>query len=157
MFLFDIFSFLFLLRCVIFFVFLLCICLFFVVLYYFLFSFFFFFKQKTAYEMRISDWSSDVCSSDLSREPPCPCTVQALRSPRAPARPALSATAGLHESDASTRLLAHAKEERCSGRMSLLHLPIGPVPFVVANSGVAQQWVLSHGGRVQPPPRKAAA
>src|SRR3546814_6824845 len=29
--------------------------------------FFFFFKQKTAYEMRISDWSSDVCSSDLQR------------------------------------------------------------------------------------------
>src|SRR3546814_2371939 len=32
-----------------------------------LFIFFFFFKQKTAYEMRISDWSSDVCSSDLPR------------------------------------------------------------------------------------------
>src|SRR3546814_3290704 len=30
---------------------------------------FFFFKQKTAYEMRISDWSSDVCSSDLARQP----------------------------------------------------------------------------------------
>src|SRR3546814_2322350 len=30
-----------------------------------LFVIFFFFKQKTAYEMRISDWSSDVCSSDL--------------------------------------------------------------------------------------------
>src|SRR3546814_3017172 len=30
--------------------------------------FFFFFKQKTAYEMRISDWSSDVCSSDLRFE-----------------------------------------------------------------------------------------
>src|SRR3546814_7681348 len=30
--------------------------------------FFFFFKQKTAYEMRISDWSSDVCSSDLDRD-----------------------------------------------------------------------------------------
>src|SRR3546814_3672051 len=29
---------------------------------------FFFFKQKTAYEMRISDWSSDVCSSDLVKE-----------------------------------------------------------------------------------------
>src|SRR3546814_1869123 len=29
---------------------------------------FFFFKQKTAYEMRISDWSSDVCSSDLFEE-----------------------------------------------------------------------------------------
>src|SRR3546814_12326622 len=31
----------------------------------FLYIVFFFFKQKTAYEMRISDWSSDVCSSDL--------------------------------------------------------------------------------------------
>src|SRR3546814_9497219 len=31
----------------------------------YLFFYFFFFKQKTAYEMRISDWSSDVCSSDL--------------------------------------------------------------------------------------------
>src|SRR3546814_19074406 len=31
----------------------------------FILSFFFLFKQKTAYEMRISDWSSDVCSSDL--------------------------------------------------------------------------------------------
>src|SRR3546814_2808302 len=39
-------------------------------MYYCIFSYFsvvliFFFKQKTAYEMRISDWSSDVCSSDL--------------------------------------------------------------------------------------------
>src|SRR3546814_4220293 len=31
-----------------------------------MFFYLFFFKQKTAYEMRISDWSSDVCSSDLS-------------------------------------------------------------------------------------------
>src|SRR3546814_452007 len=31
--------------------------------------FLFFFKQKTAYELRISDWSSDVCSSDLAGEP----------------------------------------------------------------------------------------
>src|SRR3546814_10104634 len=36
---------------------------------------FFFFKQKTAYELRISDWSSDVCSSDLysTHLPGCPC------------------------------------------------------------------------------------
>src|SRR3546814_1490148 len=34
--------------------------------------FFFFFKQKTAYEMRISDWSSDVCSSDLWGPVPVP-------------------------------------------------------------------------------------
>src|SRR3546814_5252833 len=35
--------------------------------YFLLVMFFFFFKQKTAYELRISDWSSDVCSSDLGR------------------------------------------------------------------------------------------
>src|SRR3546814_19851015 len=34
-----------------------------------LFFIIFFFKQKTAYEMRISDWSSDVCSSDLPVQP----------------------------------------------------------------------------------------
>src|SRR3546814_36266 len=45
---------------------------------YFLF-FVFFFKQKTAYEMRISDWSSDVCSSDLG-------IVIALRAMEAPLR-----------------------------------------------------------------------
>src|SRR3546814_3755170 len=36
------------------------------IVYFSSFVFFFFFKQKTAYEMRISDWSSDVCSSDLA-------------------------------------------------------------------------------------------
>src|SRR3546814_8100134 len=42
------------------------ICLYMYLLLSFVFFFiFFFFKQKTAYEMRISDWSSDVCSSDL--------------------------------------------------------------------------------------------
>src|SRR3546814_2559841 len=39
--------------------------MFFVMLSFVCIYFFFFFKQKTAYEMRISDWSSDVCSSDL--------------------------------------------------------------------------------------------
>src|SRR3546814_3532060 len=43
--------------------------------------YFFFFKQKTAYEMRISDWSSDVCSSDL------------LKSVRAQLHEALNASA----------------------------------------------------------------
>src|SRR3546814_3677824 len=37
---------------------------------------FFFFKQKTAYEMRISDWSSDVCSSDLTGPDQRPCHWQ---------------------------------------------------------------------------------
>src|SRR3546814_7454631 len=38
---------------------------------------FFFFKQKTAYEMRISDWSSDVCSSDLTDVRLCAISVKA--------------------------------------------------------------------------------
>src|SRR3546814_10594312 len=54
--------------------------------------FFFFFKQKTAYEMRISDWSSDVCSSDLQHDlvrdqPLIPPIARLLERPRAdPAR-----------------------------------------------------------------------
>src|SRR3546814_10105252 len=46
-----------------------------------LMRFFFFFKQKTAYEMRISDWSSDVCSSDLfvGVYPNDPDTIAAVR------------------------------------------------------------------------------
>src|SRR3546814_9161420 len=38
-----------------------------------------FFKQKTAYEMRISDWSSDVCSSDLSGGTAAPCFILTCR------------------------------------------------------------------------------
>src|SRR3546814_5726093 len=40
---------------------------------------FFFFKQKTAYEMRISDWSSDVCSSDLMPGPSASSTTTSTR------------------------------------------------------------------------------
>src|SRR3546814_2621681 len=43
----------------------------------------FFFKQKTAYEMRISDWSSDVCSSDLCAGTPVTWNLKKL----APLRP----------------------------------------------------------------------
>src|SRR3546814_2869016 len=46
------------------------------------FIFFFFFKLKTAYELRISDWSSDVCSSDLDRGRGALCRHGAFR-PRA--------------------------------------------------------------------------
>src|SRR3546814_18257867 len=45
--------------------------------------FFFFFKQKTAYEMRISDWSSDVCSSDL----PAASARRDVESRSAPSKP----------------------------------------------------------------------
>src|SRR3546814_8375576 len=43
-------------------------CIYISCLFYYCVFFIFFFKQKTAYEMRISDWSSDVCSSDLSNQ-----------------------------------------------------------------------------------------
>src|SRR3546814_4376985 len=50
------------------------------------FCVFFFFKQKTAYEMRISDWSSDVCSSDLATGSPGSSGAESPRpSCRAPA------------------------------------------------------------------------
>src|SRR3546814_7417675 len=52
----------------------------------------FFFKQKTAYEMRISDWSSDVCSSDL----------EAPRRPESPLGPPVAAETG---QDAGRQLL----------------------------------------------------
>src|SRR3546814_18693411 len=65
-------------------------CVYFVLVLVFIF---FFFKQKTAYEMRISDWSSDVCSSDLHQraaepavgreadQPVCPHRVRGLLDP----------------------------------------------------------------------------
>src|SRR3546814_20705823 len=53
--------------------------------------FFFFFKQKTAYEMRISDWSSDVCSSDLIGHP------ARVPRPRGPRRNRSKSTAGWWE------------------------------------------------------------
>src|SRR3546814_3836910 len=71
--------------CIYFFVYLCCVCISINTHFIYFFSLslvFFFFKQKTAYEMRISDWSSDVCSSDLSKKPwPRP-TPKALPSAR---------------------------------------------------------------------------
>src|SRR3546814_1518727 len=73
--------------------------------------FVFFFKQKTAYEMRISDWSSDVCSSDLRRGSPSRCRrygrgsmsrPAGARAPRA-ARPPRSAKAAKRVWEATAR------------------------------------------------------
>src|SRR3546814_5315780 len=47
---------------------------------------FFFFKQKTAYEMRISDWSSDVCSSDLPAPAADPARIAGRAAPQAGGR-----------------------------------------------------------------------
>src|SRR3546814_2027821 len=49
---------------------------------YLYFCIFFVFKQKTAYEMRISDWSSDVCSSDLPHRDRAACPTRGRRTSR---------------------------------------------------------------------------
>src|SRR3546814_5861939 len=75
-----------------------------------LFGYFFFFKQKTAYEMRISDWSSDVCSSDLLAEDPVARRAVAERTGRLP-RPQGQLPARCH-----ARPDQHRSEERRVGK-----------------------------------------
>src|SRR3546814_6175182 len=62
---------------------------------------FFFFKQKTAYEMRISDWSSDVCSSDLVAVGTAAATARGAAEHRGVSR-RLARTAGRRQSTACT-------------------------------------------------------
>src|SRR3546814_2499623 len=103
--------------------------------------FLFFFKQKTAYEMRISDWSSDVCSSDLDRADAT--DVQAHRGielQRVAAAGGFRTLAGHHDADLVPQLvdeehhavaaldvagqlaqrLAHRSEEHTSELQSLM-------------------------------------
>src|SRR3546814_4225581 len=71
---------------------------------------FFFFKQKTAYEMRISDWSSDVCSSDLL-SPDVKCRRRLPIPPPPPPEPCLMNYAMLFPGQGSQR-----PEERRVGK-----------------------------------------
>src|SRR3546814_10456972 len=79
---------------------------------------FFFFKQKTAYEMRISDWSSDVCSSDLSAsrdcEAPFPAPLCGYQSMRA--SPASSPGAAKYNRDRDFATWTAARRPRTSMR-----------------------------------------
>src|SRR3546814_2357395 len=72
---------------------------------------FFFFKQKTAYEMRISDWSSDVCSSDLLLRRRAPSRVHC--SPERKSRQE-SSTMHAHNNESKGRVLR--SEERRVGK-----------------------------------------
>src|SRR3546814_4354936 len=97
---------------------------------------FFFFKQKTAYEMRISDWSSDVCSSDLcpverldaQAGRPFPCRMDAARLVRPERRTdrvratALSAPAGLRHQLYRRQIAARS----CHGRLFARARRAGP-------------------------------
>src|SRR3546814_19717579 len=80
---------------------------------------FFFFKQKTAYEMRISDWSSDVCSSDLDGE--------AATAPR-PDVAAASAPAGDADEDVDLDELTDAPDPDTGGLAQLKHAFPGAQP-----------------------------
>src|SRR3546814_6123942 len=73
--------------------------------------FFFFFKQKTAYEMRISDWSSDVCSSDLWSAAHRCCETRPLR-PSFPVPPTAQTfrSRGRHRRRSGRRSEEHTSE-----------------------------------------------
>src|SRR3546814_2367559 len=81
--------------------------------------FFFFFKQKTAYEMRISDWSSDVCSSDLappSFPPPGPAPLR---------HDALPSGGHAAPPKYARRIAAPPPPRRRDGQTGREHIPLG--------------------------------
>src|SRR3546814_11337598 len=75
----------------------------------------FFFKQKTAYELRISDWSSDVCSSDRRCGAPHVRST-AARTPRRPGRPLQGVRRGIGGTLAGVPAEARRSEERRVGK-----------------------------------------
>src|SRR3546814_18381641 len=86
---------------------------------------FFFFKQKTSYEMRISDWSSDVCSSDLAVEQR-PGELEAVLA--AFVEPALSLALDRHGGAAFIRVIARAYAEKNDSLRKFLSDQYGHVP-----------------------------
>src|SRR3546814_8076478 len=80
---------------------------------------FFFFKQKTAYEMRISDWSSDVCSSDLRRSAHGQALHPQIRSLRA--RASLNRREPIRERRSEERRVGKECVSTCRSRWSPYH------------------------------------
>src|SRR3546814_6142620 len=79
--------------------------------------FFFFFKQKTSYEMRISDWSSDVCSSDLRKRAYDFALWHAAETAKARGFVALKVEKERRDADVSVqRERTHRSEERRVGK-----------------------------------------
>src|SRR3546814_11416808 len=94
--------------------------------------FFFFFKQKTAYDMRISDWSSDVCSSDL--------VLRVLAVLRVSERPEEALLHDLRKADDGVQrraqLVAHVGEEGGLGVIGALQAGLHQI---IGAAGVARQ------------------
>src|SRR3546814_5416219 len=129
-------------------------------------SVFFFFKQKTAYEMRISDWSSDVCSSDLPRRAglgsaPCPDAAAEpetgrLYQRRLQLRPSIGiAVAGMHADHASLTVeggaqrrregqIVQRSEEHTSELQSLMRNSYAVFCLQKQNKTTAQHTSLNH-------------
>src|SRR3546814_4535120 len=85
----------------------------------------FFFKQKTAYEMRISDWSSDVCSSDLAEILPrnSDADVQSWSALQDFSRRCANCSSALRPADSSSRvncarIAASSASRRCSSSLT---------------------------------------
>src|SRR3546814_10185476 len=72
----------------------------------------FFFKQKTAYEMRISDWSSDVCSSDLPGKS-CRDKLAGHRPPGPPGTPPKKSTTGKAAGKDGKERVSPKRRENC--------------------------------------------
>src|SRR3546814_10703219 len=89
---------------------------------------FFFFKQKTAYDMRMSDWSSDVCSSDLPPPPLARCAHDPFQRPI----DRLGRAAG------EEHALGLLVQYRCDLRAGHLHRRIGFAPVTMRRMGIAE-------------------
>src|SRR3546814_3242592 len=126
---------------------------------------FFFFKQKTAYEMRISDWSSDVCSSDLSPQPGgTPSATTATRAPtespdlrRASMNVSSSGTcaaSGQKNGLSSTALQSceHGTTSPICARCPRTHTPKRSASHFFAITAAATRIVVSRADE-RPPPR----
>src|SRR3546814_3628691 len=95
---------------------------------------FFFFKQKTAYEMRISDWSSDVCSSDLF--PRNSAGASAPDAPRTESRPTPRGAAPARP----RRTAAEAEYYSAGGRAARSRATVRPSdPRSLARSGIRRR------------------
>src|SRR3546814_20863963 len=80
-----------------------------------------FFKQKTAYEMRINDWSSDVCSSDLLRRRPQP--RRGRRHPSMPHRDGQGAPVPCQGAAAQRGPGPGRRDRRAGGREAMIYPP----------------------------------
>src|SRR3546814_4120498 len=85
--------------------------------------FFFFFKQKTAYDMRISDWSSDVCSSDLWRSASL-CVASLHHATARPRRKSVRRSATPKPGPECTRAEKHVPDQGPAGHRQAEQAPV---------------------------------